>query len=104
VSAEELLTRQTAVVGLFLIVNGLAVIVLRRRFIAFVLGVQLTILGAAVLMCRPGAPVDGWTASILIAASLLFTPMTLAAFAWWRRVSGKTETTSLISLNGRIDG
>lgn len=103
-SAEELLTRQTAVAGLFLIVSGLAVVVLRRRLVSVVFGLQLAMLGAAVVMCRPGAPVNGWTASILLAASLLSAPISLSAFAWWRHVSGRTTSTSLISINGKVDG
>jgi len=102
-NVEELLTRLSLVAGLSLIISGLFLIALRRRLIAILLGFHLTVLGAAVVMCRPGAIANSWTAAILLAAAVAFVPMTLAAFAWRRHVSGDRGLTSL-KADGQIDG
>lgn len=101
---EELLTRLSLVAGVFLIVSGLAVAVLHRRLVAFVLGFCLTLNGAVVVLCRPGAPVNGWSGSLLLLAAMLSTPMLLAGVAWWRIVSGRATMNSLFNSDGRIDG
>jgi len=99
-TSAELLSRQLLHAGVLLVVSGVVAVTLRRHLVANLVGIQIAVLGAVVLICRQGALQNTGPAVVLLLSTATVAPLALAGFAWLRVLYGRADRIALQEADG----